>query len=253
MMVIAKNLLGAIKPETPVYRIFARDRFLQLLRTAELVLPNPSLWEDPFENFFLQAPVRLPDGRLATLRDLASKWYGQCWTFNRDTDAMWRIYSGPEKTGVRVRSTVGKLFDVICDPGNQLASLQCFAGAVEYRPRSWIEQFLQQTSFLDVAFGGQNDGFARLLCVKREEFSHEAEMRLLFCDVGDLDQPSIDLPPFRPFRIDVPSVIDEVTLDPRLDDTEYARAQDELRFAGCPGPILQSELYRVTFSPIRSE
>ena len=38
-----------------IYRIFSRERFIQLYETKKLVLVKPKKWEDPFENFIMNA------------------------------------------------------------------------------------------------------------------------------------------------------------------------------------------------------
>jgi hypothetical protein len=80
----------------PIYRIFSIDRFVELARTRQNVLVSPYKWDDPFENFLLRCPVRDASGRTLRMGNLAERWYGQCWTSTRESDAMWRIYS-PEK------------------------------------------------------------------------------------------------------------------------------------------------------------
>ena len=74
-------------------------RLLELFQTRHNVLVAPEKWDDPFENFILKS-------------DRVSRrgWYGQCWTWQRASDAMWRIYSG-DKNGVRMRSTPAKLLE----------------------------------------------------------------------------------------------------------------------------------------------
>lgn len=78
-----------------IYRIYALDRFKALLAAKVDALVNPTKWQDPFENFFLERTEVMDDVTSSTipLKNLAVDWYGQCWSMNKDTDAMWRIYS----------------------------------------------------------------------------------------------------------------------------------------------------------------
>ena len=42
-----------IKPEeynSPIYRVTTIDRLLDMLKSKNLILRRPKLWEDPFEN-----------------------------------------------------------------------------------------------------------------------------------------------------------------------------------------------------------
>jgi hypothetical protein len=102
--------------DVPIYRVLPIKRFREIIRKNKLVLVRPSLWDDPFENFFLKWPVRLPTGELGSMRQISDKWYGICWTKNRDSDAMWRIYS-PKKDGVGVSTTIRRLFSAIYNDG----------------------------------------------------------------------------------------------------------------------------------------
>ena len=80
--------------DTPVFRTYSFERLVQLIVDRKDALVSPQKWEDPFENFFLaHTMVATASGELGTLESLAGDWYGQCWTYGGDSDAMWRIYS----------------------------------------------------------------------------------------------------------------------------------------------------------------
>ena len=94
---------------------------------------------------------------------------------------MWRIYSH-NKCGVRVATTIKKLFSNFYDNTDKFASLKYLIGSVEYIDRVKIEEFLANTTFTALMLGGQPHKFAKTLCIKRPEFSHEKEVRLIFQD-----------------------------------------------------------------------
>lgn len=241
-----KNLLDVKDADAPIYRIFSKQRFLDILASGKNGLVNPSKWEDPFENFFLNSLVVGPRGERIHMQNLATDWYGQCWTYNEDTDAMWRIYS-PCKDGVKVRTTVRKLFSSFYDDGDRFAELKFFCGNVSYYTETEITAFMGRVTFQDVAFGGQATKFAELLCVKREAFSHEREIRLLFQDMD----PKRGAGGVVQFDFDTNAICGEVVLDPRLSDGDAATLEGEIRAAGCALPISQSPLYRVPNFTIR--
>jgi len=228
-----------------IYRIFSVDRFKELLMSNELVLVNPKKWDDPFENFFLNGPVIDSNGQIGSLENLAASWYGQCWTFKKESDALWRIYS-PQKDGVRVSTTIEKLFSCIWDDKDEYRSLKYFIGKVSYTSRSDIENFMENTPFEYIASGGNNDKFARLLCVKREEFSHEEEIRILVSDSDKKGKNGCYRIPF-----DYQNILEDVCLDPRLSVDAYSALKNDFEKMGCKLPITQSELYKVSFKPIR--
>ena len=49
------NIIRLSNLDQPLYRVYALDRFEQLLATKDDALLNPTKREDPFENFFLEA------------------------------------------------------------------------------------------------------------------------------------------------------------------------------------------------------
>lgn len=87
---------------TKIYRIFSTNRLIELFEKKENALVKPELWDDPFENFILKIPEK------GSKSKPNKRGYGQCWTLNFESDAMWRIYS-PDKNGVRIQTTIRKL------------------------------------------------------------------------------------------------------------------------------------------------
>lgn len=246
MLKMHKNILNLEESDfnRPIYRIFSKDRFMNLIRENKNGLVKPKLWDDPFENFFLRCPVIDQNGELVSLEAISECWYGQCWTFNEDSDAMWRIYSA-SKDGIKVRSTVNRLFLHFYKNDEKTAHLKYFLGRVMYQKREEIEDFLKTTSFWALAMGGQMDKFARTLLMKRNEFSHENEVRLLFFDSDNKynndDVAQISFP--------VEDIIESIELDPRLEQTEFIKLKEEIQNIGFLKPISQSELYKFTPPP----
>ena len=242
-----KNILNNLDREQKIYRIFPLSRFEEMMQNQELVLVRPSMWDDPFENFFLSVNAIDANGESGSLQSIKDSWYGQCWTTNADTDAMWRIYS-PNKDGVRVSTTVGKLFDAIYAETDIAASLKYFIGKVEYKTKQEISDFMQDTSFRSVAIGGQNDGFARLLCVKREAFTHENEVRILISKTPE--EMEKDNSCIHKIKIDFEKLFEDICLDPRLTDSEYQKLRCRL-ISKTQLPIIQSDLYKFDLQPIK--
>lgn len=242
--VSANNLIG-IDRDRPIYRTYSRKRFVDLLRSGEDGLRNPSTWEDPFENFLMERTLVSTDkpGEFGNLKTLAAAWYGQCWTTNEDTDAMWRIYS-PDKGGVKACTTVGKLFDNLCSMPAFSPRLQFFVGRVSYLRRADIEAAIGSMTFTGLVTGRQGDGFAELLCVKRDAFEHEREVRILYQHVhGEAGLRYAG--GTATYSLDANVVFNGVVLDPRLMDDEAETARAELSAAGWKGRMPRSELYDV--------
>ena len=62
-------------------------RLYQMFDERENVLVKPSMWDDPFENFILDARTRASDGKLRHF-GFRDRVYGQCWTTEQRSDAM---------------------------------------------------------------------------------------------------------------------------------------------------------------------
>lgn len=238
---MVKNVLGGIDLDKPLYRVFTAARAISLFQTGTNGLVRPAMWDDPFENFFLQCMARDPaTGVEVSLRNLSDDWYGQCWSLTRESDAMWRIY-GPSKDGVRVSTTARKLFESIWDEVDEFRTLKYFIGKVKYLRQSEFKRFIANTTFSAISLGGQAAPFAETLLMKREAFKHENEVRLLFQDV---DEPKRGVKNVASFPFDANSILDGVLLDPRMDSANAALLEKRLRVAGCTRPIKQSMLYR---------
>ena len=243
------NILNDLNLDLKIYRIISISRFKELIENNELVLVNPEKWEDPFENFFLKGNAIDNNGSKIDLSNLREAWYGQCWTINDDTDAMWRIYS-PDKDAIRISTTVRKLYDAIYDTTDSFAPLKFFIGKVNYNTIDELNDFMNKNSFWNIALGGQNDGFAKLLCVKREAFSHENEVRIL---VNESDSKKVSKNKgLYKIDINVSTLIDDLCLDPRLDEEEYKKYQNEIKQIS-DLPISQSNLYKFSLEPINLE
>jgi hypothetical protein len=242
---IEVNGLDILDWDKKIYRIFTIERFKEVITSKKLALVHPSKWDDPFENFFLKANAIDENGDLISLEDVSKDWYGQCWTKYKDSDAMWRIYS-PNKDGVRVSTTIRKLFNAVYDRSDKDARRKYFIGEVQYKEREEIEDFLNNTSFIDISFGGKSDNFARILCIKRLEFQHENEVRILINDNNSIGSDRVLLLDF-----DYASVFEDVALDPRFESTSFDSAKKLLTDAGCRLPISQSQLYKIDLKPIR--
>jgi hypothetical protein len=245
------NVIRIDDLDESLYRIYALDKFEALLASRCDALVNPTKWQDPFENFFLEATVVMDEvsGQEIPLKTLAADWYGQCWSTEEETDAMWRIYSSdpnikggdPGKIGIKVKTTIRKLFDNLKRAGSTAPYLQFFVGRVEYETEAEIIAVMETLTFGDVSLGGQGDKFAELLCIKREAFRHEQEVRLLFQDID----PKRGADKLFKYELDANGVFEEAILDPRLRNTKtIASVESTLRTAGCTLPIWRSTLYQ---------
>jgi hypothetical protein len=231
--------INITNPDLEIYRVFSRDRLLEVIRERKLTLVRPALWDDPFDNFLLSSIGKMSDGRLVSLEGIRNQYYGQCWTLLEESDAIWRIYA-PGKNGLKVKSTVQKIFDAIYKPGDPFASLSCFVGKVEYLAESEIVSFMADHRRPSVfLLSTEALGQAYSLLIKRQEFEHEQEVRLIY-RANDYRGPDIVS-----FSVDPGDLFDEIVIDPRASDADSKALVAELRALGYNGPISQSPLYKI--------
>ena len=232
----------------PIYRIIPFHRILDILKNKNLHISQTLQWEDSYENFLAKADVRM--GNLPiTFRDFLPCFYGQCWSLLKETDAMWRIYS-PEKTGVQIRTTIYKLLEASLNEelSNEFDTKIRVVGQVKYLSNNQINKWvlgqdvtsMTETSLLESLF------------IKRKEFSHEKEVRLIINKRIDRDNELRDIQrKFIQFPIDPNDFLDEVTFDPRLSNSDFDIYFHVLKALGYNNTVRKSQLYN--FSPHKIE
>ncbi len=232
------------KLDEPIYRVFSVARLFEMFTTSKLSLLRPRMWEDPFENFLYQIPcVDSASGAPVSIEGLRRKLYGQCWSLDQESDAMWRIYS-PTKDGAKVRTTPRKLIKAIYDLNDRFASLMYFIGAVEYFPESHFVNFFSAPGQLLACI---TDTSARcpveLLLWKRLEFAHEKEVRVIFQSTAERAEDVVK------FDINPVGLFDEIIFDPRISEPIFDAFCTQLRTCGFTGTIDRSKLYQLPKFP----
>jgi hypothetical protein len=196
-----------------IHRIMKPEYVYGLFRDRQNILVLPEKWEDPFENLVLKSPVILPSGEQGEF-GFHRDFYGQCWTLNQASDAMWRIYS-PEKNGIRVRTTIGKLFDSLAAALGTHAIYAAHVGRVEYKREEELKKICDDGVEL----------MAKTLLLKRTAFRHEKEVRLLYL-AGEKPTTSDGL--FR-YQVNPEDLVEQLMMDPRLTAAEARSMRAEIR------------------------
>ena len=222
--------------ERPVYRVFPIHRIIEAIEAGQNTLVKPVLWDDPFENFLLSVPWKLPDGTPFNI-GARDQMYGQCWTWQRETDAMWRIYS-TDKQGVKVRSTARRLLESLWGTVNY-PELSCFIGNVDYRSQLSLKRMPDDERFQQVLVDQTGRSIAQTLLFKRPEFKHEKELRIILyrhdkCYIRE----KVYQYPIRVFEL-----FDEFVLDPRLPPAMATAFRAYFKSVNCPHEVKQSRLY----------
>ncbi len=233
-----RNYIDIVQQEQNknIYRIFKVERLIELFEQKNNALVKPELWDDPFENFILNIPIKLKTGK-EHKSELRNRGYGQCWTLTIESDAMWRIYS-PDKNGVKIQTTIRKLFQSLYSAQTSYKTLSCFIGKVKYYPKEKIDKLVEDRLAGTKQFSG-NIGQARSLLFKRNAFKHEKEVRLIYLDPHNKSDSNVYLYPCDPLTL-----IDRITFDPRMSPRLFKIYRDHLKAIGYKGPVIQSGLYR---------
>jgi hypothetical protein len=173
--------------------------------------------------------------------------FAQCWSTTEDSDPLWRAYSRvrhdetgrqrhPGEEGLQIRSTPRRLLEALMagppEPGRS------YVGAVRYVPRAGVSQdVVNEVGRAGLRSFADPEKRAFVALYKRDSFAHEAEVRVLYVSrLGD-DSALLEIP------FDADEVVDRVTLDGHLNETERRKREGELRDAGYGGPITRSDLY----------
>lgn len=234
--------LNGIDYNTPIYRVFPVARLFELLDESKLTLVKTKKWEDPYENYLWKCNAVRENGQPVGIIHFQEQLFGQCWSLTSESDAMWRIYSH-NKDGVRIRTTINKLFNVVFDNHSYHSLGSAFIGKVRYDSKLNIQNYFSQPQNTLPLI---KDTTARLTIDaqlwKRNEFLHENEVRVFYyIDSKHLDK-SFDI---KKFDILPNDFIEEITFEPRITDIEFDDLKSIVQSKGFNGEINKSELYKL--------
>lgn len=240
------NVSSIQSKEEYVYRFLPLRYFLQLLDNRSLFFPRVSTWEDPYELFLFKQRFIDTKGMPISVLSQSEHIFGQCWTTQRDSDALWRIYS-PDLMSVRIKTTASRIKSFV--EKNQGNGLLIKSGMVDYQAQNQIEAWLKSLLPSSINAIPLIDS----LFIKRNCFAHEKEFRIIiwktdFNKYGTYESNSkyINLP------IDPQEFILEVNLDPRLSQEEVNLWKPAISLRlGSSCRVSQSRLYQIKSNTIK--
>ncbi len=240
-------MLNGLTGNEIIYKYFPVKFLVPLLSDKLLWVNHTSNWEDVYENFFLKNEF-VYGNQSGRADKLIGCVYGQSWTLQDESDAMWRIYSNKyrESCAVRIRTTVNKLFSVIFPKGKDLIDLQTstFIGKVKYLTDDELFAWQQRSIPVNEVIRTMVDSFF----LKRTPFEHEQEVRIIRTIPGDFCNVGVES---LLFKIDPDDLIEEYVIEPRLSDVQASAIKNQLVDLGVqPGKIRQSDLYKFKPSKI---
>jgi hypothetical protein len=243
METFADHFIDLPDMDKSIFRVLDFNHLKDLFERRKLVLSRPGKWEDPFENVLLKLRVvTIPSGDEIGIRGGLDIFFGQCWSDRpEETDATWRIYA-PHSNGVRISTTPRKLFDAILSAPDRPQSTSVFIGKVRYESAEHIVDYISDPSRArDVILSANGQAAARWLLIKRTEFEHEEEVRLLVRDPGQT--LALLYEPHCEFSVDPFALIDDVVFDPRMPEYRFKVFRDQLMVLGVSVPMRRSTLY----------
>jgi hypothetical protein len=212
-----------------IFRVVPVARLVGAIRTATTSVVSTVLWDDPFENelidkFADEVPIESLNRRRAL--------FGQCWTWTPESDAMWRIYS-PSKNGVRISSIPRRILE-FASAREELEGTLAVA-AITYMERRRAKSTIKA----NLLSGSTDDSILRSAAIKRVEFAHESELRLLYLPRVVIHQPVLQL------KSRFHKLCQSIMFDPRMSDDEIYVYERFFRRHHFSRPIVRSKLYAV--------
>ncbi len=225
---IEANCIG-ISPDTHIYRIVRYTRFKKDMEKRKLSLVKTQLWEDPWDNFYLNGLAKYKDEEV-DLERIRDSYYGQCWTLEEECDGLWRNYSCKEEKAVKLKTTVGKLMSAFYVPMSKCHEVKYFVGKIKYKEPFMLDMYRRETSIQEAY-----STIPEPIFLKRLVFSYEKEVRLVFV----AEQPSEDK--IFSFSFDPNNLFEEIEISPWCkNESEY---KEEIKSLGFNGDIKISSLY----------
>lgn len=234
--------IDSTEHENSIYRIFPFDSLLELLIENKLTLVKTKFWEDPYENYIFKCNWSMQDGTKVDPKGMIDQIFGQCWSETEESDAMWRIYS-PDYKSIRVKTKINKLFNVIFDDHSYDSLTKSFIGRVQYDSKTNIQNYISNFNNPHPII---KDTTSQIMIDahlwKRQEFAHENEIRIMH--TCDSSSPLKNKPVVK-FDINPNDLIEEITLDPRIDKRFETIFTETIRRMGYTGTINKSVLYKL--------
>ncbi len=226
------------------HRIELLDRFLKILEDKEIVMVQPKCWTDPMENIIFNARI-IKDGKPFD-HPAKSKIYGQCWSYDEDSYALWQIYTTKADDNGITKRHPGVRITTHLDRLKQLSDKNkgdFYYGVVDYLTNKKLldlpndKEFVRCLQSLDI-----NDDHIKTLLIKRKSYNYEREVRLLAIPGKALIDPINER--ICRFEIEPTEFISSVRFDPGLSYKEFKKHKEELvdKYHFKPTSITQSTL-----------
>lgn len=227
-----------------LYKFIPFKYVKKILETGRMPIKRIDSWEDCYENYFLKNNF-VKEITPYDLKKISRRFYGLCFSSLEESDALWRIYSDVKGIATGRADALDNVAIRVCVKPTQLYQMvpvraDVTGGAdikrVRYISKADLEAELLRNnpySLADIA-----DKTLESFFTKREEFSHEKEVRYIFATNRYHRAGTIEL------TLNPLSFFESFTVDPRLGRTDYCNIKRELERLHIPtAKISQSRLY----------
>jgi len=227
-----------IDVDQPIYRCIKIRHLDDFFNKKYLYFRNVTKWEDTWEipSRFLQTENPI----IQSTNFVSPDFYGTCWTKTTVSDALWRIYSGPEKDGICIETTPRKLMQSI---------------DFSFRAKGFVDGFIAPVRYEQLSDTPPNFSFFTKeseyypmnmvpAFIKRKAFEHEQEIRFIIHVPHpapnnllhiEEDKSSLLLP-FKDLNF-----VNRLIVDPRLTKQEFDNI--EMKYSHFNKEIVKSTLY----------
>jgi hypothetical protein len=252
---IEYNAKEDLKDDMLLYRVIPFNRLLGILLSEKLTFTLTNSWEDVYENFLLKSTFHYGMMGNQKLESYQDTLYGLCFTTKRESDAMWRIYSH-DKNGIRIRTNLNYIVEMLKKGpiDSPFKQLDIRIGEVDYPYNYQIRkkyESITETEILD----NFNKHLFDSMFLKRNEFNHEKEFRIIIRGLKPNIKSYQKLPRFLSFPVDPNQFIEKIAFDPRIEFSTYKVLKESIIKIGYPNKlkrITRTNLYRfeeLSFKP----
>jgi hypothetical protein len=227
-----------------LHRIELLDRFLKILEDKEIVMVQPRCWTDPMENIIFNARI-IKDGKPFE-HPAKDKIYGQCWSYDEDSYALWQIYTTKADNEGITKRHPGVRITTHLDRLQQLSDKNegdFYYGVVDYLTQRSLQQLPKNKEYVKCLQSDViNDEHVKSLLLKRKSYNYEKEVRLLTIP----DESLIDSNNKKICRIKIEPLefISSIRLDPGFTKPEFKNLKELLveKYHFKPTAVTQSTL-----------
>ncbi|EQB87542.1 hypothetical protein J2Z44_000567 [Clostridium punense] len=219
----------SLQRDTKLYRYMCLSQFMSFVETRKTYLTRLLFWEDKWEVPTIRFLSEVESCSNINFNDQEVKdLYGQCWSLEGVSDALWRIYSR-EGEGILIQTTVQK-FDLIQEITYGMLS-----------PVIYYDNLRQVSEKLSLET--KDNSFLTQGLFKRKAFEHEKEVRLITLK----DEVQIGNKSDSCSRLEISlnplDFIDEIIIDPRAKDWYVKTIIDYCKRSGFKITPQKSDLY----------